>query len=69
MSGPGYTEKDLYYYGGLMGGIALAFIVLGRLGVHNTIVRLIIGLIVGVGLGWFLEKSFHKAKDNEPPAS
>jgi len=69
MSGPGLSEKDLYYYGGLFAGIIIAYVGLTRLGVHNTFVRLVVGLILGVGLGWFLERTFNKAKDGEPPAS
>lgn len=62
MAGPQYTEKDLYYYGAFMGGIIIAFLALGRLGVTNQIVRLVVGLIVGVGLGWAAERAYLKSK-------
>ncbi len=53
---PQYTTKDLYYYGGLFGGIILTFGVLGLFGVENYWVKIITGLIVGVGLGYGVQQ-------------
>lgn len=73
MAGPQYTEKDLYYYGAFMGGIIIAFLALGRLGVTNQIVRLIAGLVLGVTLGWATERAYLNSKkkpgDDNPDKS
>ncbi len=53
---PQYTTRDLYYYGGLFAGIIVAFGVLGLVGVQSQWIKLIVGLVFGVGLGWVTEK-------------
>ena len=57
MKGPGYTTRDLAYYAGLFGGIMLVYLICQPYGVH-PVVRLIVGLIVGVALGWMTERAF-----------
>ncbi len=70
MKPPGYTVKDLLYYTGLFAGIIAVYLALAPFGVH-PIIRLVGGLIVGVGAGWLLEKAYLSAKaggeDREPP--
>ncbi|MGE3806612.1 MAG: hypothetical protein AB7K24_18245 [Gemmataceae bacterium] len=51
MKGPDYTVEDLIYYMGLFGGIIVTYLVMEQMGVH-PLLRLIVGLVVGVGLGW-----------------
>ena len=63
MKGPGYTVEDLVFYTGLFGGIILVFVGLAPFGVH-TIVRLIGGLVVGLGVGWAFTKAYNSMKSN-----
>jgi hypothetical protein len=60
MAGPGYTVNDLVYYMGLFGGIIGVYLGTAPLGLH-PLLRLVGGLIVGVGCGWVLEKLYTKA--------
>jgi hypothetical protein len=62
MGGPEYTEKDLYYYGALFGGIIIAYVGLGMLGVTSQLIRVIAGLVLGVGLGYLTEKSLSRRR-------
>ena len=55
---PQYTTRDLVYYGGLFLGLATTYVLLESLGVTNQFVKLIGGLVVGVGCGWVLEKVY-----------
>jgi hypothetical protein len=57
MQGPGYTVKDLFYYGGLFAGIILVSTTLQPWGIH-PLFRLLLGLGLGVGLGWLLERIY-----------
>jgi hypothetical protein len=60
-SGSDYTVNDLVYYSGLFLGIIVVF-GLGRpYGIH-PIVTLVVGLVVGVGLGYTLERVYRSAK-------
>ena len=60
MNAPGYTEKDLYWYAGLIAGILIAYFVLGWIGVTHKIVRVLISFVVGSGLGWLAVQTFVK---------
>jgi hypothetical protein len=55
--GPGYTVKDLFYYGGLFGGIIIVYTTLDPWKIH-PLMRLLLGLGVGVALGWLLERTY-----------
>ena len=55
---PQYSTRDLVYYGGLFAGVIITHLLLQSMGVNNRIITLVAGLIVGVGLGWLLEKAF-----------
>jgi hypothetical protein len=61
INGPNYTVKDLVYYIGLFGGIIATFFILTPFEVHH-IVKLIAGIVVGVGLGWLLETAYTSAQ-------
>lgn len=65
MKGPGYTVDDLIYYLGLFGGIIVTYQVLAQFDVM-PIIRLIAGLVVGVGLG-FVSLSIYKSLNAPPP--
>ena len=52
-----YTVKDLVYYAGLFAGIIVTFKALEPFAIHS-IIRLIAGLVVGVGLGWIAERVY-----------
>lgn len=52
-----YTMGDLVFYVGLFGGIILTNQLL--IGVIETgLIRLIIGAVVGIGLGWVLGRVY-----------
>lgn len=67
MKAPEYTFKDLIYYAGLFLGIIGTYLILQSMGI-NPIVRLIVGLVVGVGIGWGLERLYLSIdpKDRDP---
>ena len=60
-SGPGYTMNDLVYYTGLFLGIIVVF-GLGRPYGFHPLLMLVVGLIVGVGLGYTLERLYRNSK-------
>jgi uncharacterized membrane protein YebE (DUF533 family) len=62
-SGPGYTIADLYYYGGLFGGIIIVYLGTEGMEIHRF-VRLIVGLIVGAGLGYVMERAYSNYRMN-----
>ena len=62
-SGPGYTVDDLVFYGMMFLGIIVTYKSIEEFApdVHH-IIRLIVGLIVGVGLGWVSLKLYHSGR-------
>ncbi|MGE0706999.1 MAG: hypothetical protein AB7N76_02590 [Planctomycetota bacterium] len=56
MKGPGYTTKDLFYWGGLIAGWGIGHQLGIKMGVTNRFALLGMGLALGVGLGWLLER-------------
>lgn len=58
--GPGYTVKDLVYYGGLFGGLIVVYLAGRPYGVHPLIL-LVGGIIVGVGVGYVLERLYERS--------
>lgn len=66
--GPGYTVKDLVFWIGLFTGLIVTYLVMEAFEIHR-IVRLLVGLVVGLGVGWVLTKAFEFGKvppDREP---
>lgn len=59
--GPGYTVNDLVYYGGLFGGLIVVYLAGRPYGVH-PIALLVGGLVVGVGLGYVLERLYDRSR-------
>jgi hypothetical protein len=59
--GSGYTVNDLVYYSGLFLGIIVVFAIGRPYGIH-PIIMLIVGLVVGVGLGYVLERFYRSYK-------
>ena len=57
-----YTLSDLFYYGGLFSGIIASYKILESQGVESQLIRLIVGLVVGIGMGWFLQ-NVYESKD------
>lgn len=64
--GPGYTISDLVYYGGLFGGVIVVYLATKSMAIH-PIVRLGVGLVVGVGLGWAFERAYRQSQGGTPP--
>lgn len=56
MKGPNYTTADLFYWGGFIAGTGIGVTLARKLGVTNQIVTLLIGMALGVGLGYLLER-------------
>ena len=67
MKGPRASMSDLFWWGGFIGGVCVAVLVVRQLGVTNRWVELIAGLVVGVGLGYTLEKIHSGSKPPPPP--
>jgi hypothetical protein len=63
VKGPNYTTKDLFYYGGLIAGLGIGVQLAAKLGVSNHWVQLGIGLVLGIGLGYLLER-IHSGPQN-----
>ena len=65
--GPRYTLNDLVYYTGLFGGIIAVYLTT-RPYVH-PLIALIGGLVVGVGLGYALERAYARTQEpgEKPP--
>jgi hypothetical protein len=61
MRAPDYTWADLIYYGGLGIGGGITYFTLQAMGVRSQIILLIAALIVGVGVGYLLEKAFRQS--------
>ena len=55
------SPREGIYYAGLMGGVAATTVGLRSLGVHH-IVSVIIGGVVGLSLGWALERTYSNWK-------
>jgi hypothetical protein len=58
MRAPDYDWGDLVYFAGLLAGLGLTCAVLPRVGVTHQLACLIGGLLVGAGIGYFLEQRF-----------
>lgn len=65
-SGPGYTMTDLVYYAGLFGGVIVVYLATKNVPLH-PILRLGAGLVVGVGVGWALERAYRQSRGGTPP--
>lgn len=48
-----YTVSDLVFYAGLFGGVIVAHLTLAGT-IENSWIRLGIGVVLGIGLGWGL---------------
>lgn len=61
--GPGYTVEDLVFYGMLFAGIILTFLLFQEFApeVHR-LVRLLVSLVVGLGVGWLGVKLYQGGK-------
>jgi hypothetical protein len=57
VKGPGYTVRDLYYYSGLFAGIIIVYVGTQSTELH-PILRLVLGLIAGVALGWIADRAY-----------
>lgn len=55
--GPDYTEKDLFLWGGIIGGIVCTHLVLQPYGIH-PLITFLGGVVIGVGIGSVLERAF-----------
>lgn len=55
--GPGYTVKDLVFYGGLFAGLIIVVPLARQNGIH-PLVGLLGGGVVGMGLGWMMLKAY-----------
>lgn len=66
MPGPGYTVKDLVYYSGLFGGICLVYVGTRQVAIHH-ILRLIISIVAGLGLGWAALSAYESSRQKNPP--
>ena len=62
MNGPDYDWPDLAYWGGFMGGVAVAYPGLAQIGVTNYWVRLILALLLGAGVGWLCLRIFMRSQ-------
>lgn len=65
MKGPGYTMSDLFFWGGFIAGCGIGVTVLRQMGVTNQWVVLGCGLVLGMGVGWLLEK-IHQGGPRHP---
>jgi hypothetical protein len=61
MRGPGYGVKDLIFYSGFIGGTIVTFLALQSTEL-SEFVRFLIGLPVGVALGWVLLKAYESRR-------
>ena len=59
--GSGYTVNDLVYYSGMFLGIIVVFGVCRPYGIH-PIISLVIGIVVGAGLGYTMERVYRSRK-------
>jgi hypothetical protein len=65
--GPGYTIADLVFYSGLFAGIIVTYLSLNAAEVElHQIVKLLIGLAIGCGVGWVCLK-IYEASRKPPP--
>jgi hypothetical protein len=60
-NGSGYTVSDLVYYTGLFVGIIVVFGVGRPYGFHPLLI-LLVGVLVGAGLGFGLERLYTNSK-------
>jgi hypothetical protein len=60
-NGSGYTISDLVYYTGLFFGIIVVFGVGRPYGFHPLLI-LLVGVLVGAGLGYSLERLYKNSK-------
>lgn len=62
-----YTVGDLFFYSGLFGGILIVYLGLQQLETPvHPFIRIILGIVVGVGLGYILRRSY-EARPPRPP--
>jgi hypothetical protein len=65
MRSPNYSVKDLFYWGGLIAGMGIGTVGMRHLGYGNGWLPLIVGLCLGVALGYTLEKIYTSGQ--QPP--
>jgi hypothetical protein len=58
MKAPNYDWGDLVYYAGLLLGLGLSYTLVPQFGVTNDIACLIVGVLAGAGIGYYLETQF-----------
>ena len=61
-----YKMSDLVGYVGLFGGIILTYKALSTT-IETSFVRLLIGLVVGIGLGWLLRVVYASLNTKRAP--
>ena len=66
MKGPDYNTSDLIFWGGLMGGTVVAYLLLGQME-WPRLLQLLLSLAIGYGLGWTAERLLVK-RDTKPPS-
>ncbi len=59
--------KDAVYTLGLMLGIGGSYLVLKQAGVESHLLRLVLSLVVGIGIGFVSERVYLSGLKNTPP--
>lgn len=61
----GYTVRDLASYGGFIAGMSLTFLLLGAAGVQSYILKLVVGLVIGITLGYLGDRAYRKREEEK----